>query len=1360
MLSQLLVSIIRVRGLVYTLAAAWLIFGIYAVRRLPIDALPNLSENQVLVYVRWPEKSPIEIYGGVTKPLAESLMQVSGLKTIRGSSDQGYGLLYLIFDDGVSLPQARQRIDEILALSQPQLPSEASIQVAPAGLATGQIVWYCLQGFNTDLVEVRHFQEKIVAPRLAALRGVAEVASVGGFTPEIEANVSAKALLDSRISLTSYSEQLSELVSADLGLKSVLSADTMDTHQLVVALEHLESQKINGHDGTQIPLGQLGELAIKPAPRFGSYEQDGTEAVAGIVHMTAGENTVEVTKRVLNELVAIQNELPVGWTCLPTYDRLSLIGGAVSTVTRTLVEAFAVTTLCIIIIMRHWRTSFVITLTLPLAVLGSAIGIYWLSGYDSNLNANIMSLAGVAVSIGILVDATVVIVENVTHRLKQRFRSSPVTGDTTQLVADATAQVAMPAIMSVVLMIVSVLPLFALGGLDGQMMRPLVWSKTLTLLSVIVLAITLVPCLATDLIRGHLRSEYQSRVLRSIINVYKPLISGVCEQPFAVLWVLCCLAIVAASATAVDWLVRCSIACAVVVALFLPRRFWVAAVLATASVVIGLVCQTTITPIQTAMRIPLDEGMIMDMPISRPGIRLQQATDDLKARNMILCRFPEVSMAMGKAGRGETAFDPAPIEMIETMIEFRDMEVWPSRRLAASDASRMVEALLQRLVQSKLIEPAVEPAGLVSQVVESGMPRFEAIQREVCWQLTQTFETKLGQEFASEVLGKLTEKQLSSKRRPSAASSRKLRVMPHALQLHLARHPDVNSVNAAVTHFRDMDVKADSADVAQPLSLSEMETLAKRFQHEQQRRWVLWLEQLNAQLQRRAVMVWTHIGTDEILRRQVIIDPKLVEKRSQILQARFIGNLSDTAHHGGEHTAIPGSSKLPMIIPHRSYDQSLQETIDQFRGQVRLQAHNRETLTVAGGELDRAVQMPGWINVWTRPIQNRIDMLTTGVNSEIGIRVMGDDLNTVVSSSEHIAEIVKQIPGAAGVLADPIRGKDEIEFRYLPSQANGRSPELAKMVLAATVGYRLPTLIPTSIKLKQPKAIDSDPVLSTELPLIAHANKADRTTASDVPLLLSQVGNLEHHDSAATIKSTDGRMSNYVRLNVVGRSAIDWVESAKEELAKHHWPAGVEIQWTGQYEHALRTRSMLAWLVPVCSAIILFGIWLTFRDLADTFIILLTLPGALIGATIAQWLLGLPISLSVIVGYISCLGMAAATGMVMLTYLRSSLEQAGGLGSIRSEFELKLAVIRGAAHRLRPKLLTEVTMIASLVPIMWSTGVGSDVIRPMAAPVLGGILIADEVIDLVVPALFYMIRMRRWRQMQEPKSEQVVSDEG
>ncbi len=283
--------------------------------------------------------------------------------------------------------------------------------------------------------------------------------------------------------------------------------------------------------------------------------------------------------------------------------------------------------------------------------------------------------------------------------------------------------------------------------------------------------------------------------------------------------------------------------------------------------------------------------------------------------------------------------------------------------------------------------------------------------------------------------------------------------------------------------------------------------------------------------------------------------------------------------------------------------------------------------------------------------------------------------------------------------------------------------------------------------------------LSTELPLIADADEADRTTSADVPLLLSQVGNLEHHDSAATIKSTDGRMSNYVRLNVVGRSAIDWVESAKKELAKHQWPAGVEIQWTGQYEHALRTRSMLAWLVPVCSAIILFGIWLTFRDLADTFIILLTLPGALIGATIAQWLLGLPISLSVVVGYISCLGMAAATGMVMLTYLRSSLERAGGLASMRSEFELKLAVIRGAAHRLRPKLLTEVTMIASLVPIMWSTGVGSDVIRPMAAPVLGGILIADEVIDLVVPALFYRIRRRRWRQMQEPRSEQVVSDE-
>ncbi|MFO0943304.1 MAG: efflux RND transporter permease subunit [Pirellulales bacterium] len=999
---------------------------------------------------------------------------------------------------------------------------------------------------------MRFWQDHVIAPRLEKLSGVAEVATVGGFTPEIESNVSAVALLEAGVTLTAFEKQLSELISNNSRVQSLLAGKNCDSNELFTAINDLEGQSILSSTGDQVPLSKLCNLTIKPAPRYGSYEQDGTEAVAGIVHMTAGENTVEVTRRVLQELADVQKELPQGWTCLPSYDRLELIGSAVGTVTRTLLEALIVTTVCIVLVMRHWRTSLAITLTLPLSVLGAALGVYWMGGHDGNLNANIMSLAGVAVSIGILVDATVVIVENISHRLKQRYRSNPVTGSNIEIVAQATAQVALPATMSVVLMIISFLPLFALGGLDGQMMRPLVWSKTLTLLSVIVLTLTLVPCLATDLIRGRLRSERQSKLLRGIISIYSPLVSKVCDYPVVVPWGLSCLAIVASATTAIDWLIQSSIALAVGLALFLPIRLGVAIAVAVATIFLGVICKSSVTPIKTSLRIPLDEGMVMDMPISRPGISLRQATDDLKARNMTLCRFPEVKMAMGKAGRGETAFDPAPIEMIETMVEFRSPENWPSRRLRGADASLIAQSLLVMLQHEKLIEPVANLTDTVRQIVDSGMPRFEAIQREVCSQYNQAFETKLGREFSSKIADALAG-QTNAGQTVKYENLRKSHPLPKHLQLQLARSPSVNSLAAAVC------ILQQASDESKLLTTDKISSLAAQLQKEQRRKWLLWRDQLNTQLHSRAVATWTHVVADEIFQRTPILDADLAEKYSQIRQARFVGKQPQASHHTAGHETIPGASKLPLVVPHRQYDQLLKNLISRFQDRVRLETHTRESLTVAGGELDRSVQMPGWVNVWTRPIQNRIDMLTTGVNSEVGIRVMGDDLNSVVSTSEQIAKIAAAIPGAFGVLADPIRGKDQVDFHSHSSKSTALGADIEKAVQAATIGIRIHNTIPTVIRLQQPIDSNTDPVLSTELPLLSDEKPAEPSVIAAQPMRLSQIGELQHQDSAATIKSTDGLISNYVRLNVVGRSAGDWVENAQKQLSEFQLPTGVKI---------------------------------------------------------------------------------------------------------------------------------------------------------------------------------------------------------
>ncbi len=1375
MFTDFLLLMIRFRKIVFFLAAAWAVVGIWISWNTPIDVLPDLSENQVLVYTPWASHNPPEIHSQITQPLSEFLKDIPGAITVRGSSDVGFSLLYIIFDDTISFREARQRVSDRLAKSNVGLPDGLQAELAPEGIPTGQIVWYTLSGRDTDLLELRSWQERVVAPRLSKIPGVAQVASVGGFQPEVHIDVDADLLAAAGLAFSDVERQLQELPrTINIG-----DSEPLQTSRLTVEVAELENQLLATPGRATTRLGEISRVSLQSAPRYGVLEKDGNEMVAGIVHLQAGENPLKVTQSVLSALQTIGDELPRNLRLSSCYDRTRLISGAVSTVSRTLLEALIIATVCIVLIMRHFRTSLVITLTMPLAVLGPFIGMQILSRSGVNLHVNIMSLAGIAISIGVLVDASVVIVENVTHQLKRSFGEMPIGGDTDRLVASATAMVARPAILAVMIMLISFLPIFALRGIDGQLIRPLAWTKTLTLLSVIVLTVTLVPALCRELIRGRLRSESESKILQSLIRIYQPVLLAVCQRPWPLFVLYSGLIVLAAVALGNAMAIRLVVVLSIGTIWLVVDSFRSRIVLGMGIVLLALLSQSMMRPIGLAMRLPLDEGMVMDMPITLPRMNMSQASDDLKARNMQLCRFPEVAMVVGKAGRAETAFDPAPIDMIESMVEFRPIEKWPRRRLLSADAHHHATMVVRKLTDAGLVEKAQDETQLIQGIVESGLPRFDAIQRELCWHLLQSFETSLGAELTTTVARSVTGF-ANQKNHPSASlEDVQIKGLANAMepqdQLRLAQQLDANSLHIAARELQHKLAQSylpsgGSLKSIHELSAAAEAKLLSQLQSLSAEKWRNFVRMENQELYRRAGSTWTQIVIDELCLRQAIIDPGFDRTRAQIVAARYGTNRPNTAHNSDQHQGIKSFSELAIIDPHAEYDQILLESSDQFDRTVWLWEHGRASLTAPGGELDVAVQMPGWANVWTRPIQNRIDMLTTGVSSEIGVRVLGDDFDSVVAAADKIAESLKQIPGAVDIIADPIRNKDYVLFDLGLDGIANRSLDRSEIELAieaATNGILLAraekngsgTTLPVRLKISGNVDSSCDGLLDTPFSFRLQGavdsedkeekggkenNQQDGATQKVQLLKLRDIAKIRHQDGPATIKSTNGKLCNYVRLNVRGSAASEVVQQAKSMLQQMTLAPGITIEWTGQFEHAARTRLSMMWMLPLCFVLIAILLFWAFRDLADALLMLLSVPGALAGAVLMQWLLGYSFSLAVGVGYIACFGMAAATSMVMIIYLRQALEDAGGLENISSIDELQSCVIAGAVHRLRPKLLTEATMIFSLAPLLWSTGVGADVICPMAAPVLGGILVADEVVDLLIPSIFFAIRRRRW----------------
>jgi Cu(I)/Ag(I) efflux system membrane protein CusA/SilA len=1306
MIDAIITFSIRHRAGVIAASLVVAALGAYAAWETPVDAIPDLSENQVIVFTEWKGHGPREIEDQVSYPLSLGLRGLRGVRVVRSSSDVGFSTISVIFEDSVPVAAARRQVTERLSQVAGQLPEGAVPELGPDAAATGQIFWYTLEGGGLDLGELRAIQDWYVRPQLGSVPGVADVSSVGGFPIEYQVALDPHRLALLEVSLRDVAAAVAASNAAIgghvvdkgnaeyvvrgvvwLGSSTHPGDESFDRKRVV---QDLENVVVPARRGGTIRLAEVAEISVAPGFRRGVLEKDGNEVTGGVVLLSHGENPLEVTRRIKMKLRELAIGLPQGVRIVPCYDRTPLIEGAVGTVTNTVLDAMVSASLCVLIVLLHVRTSLVIVGTLPLAALSSFLimAVLRRSGIV-DIQANAMSLAGIAISVGVLVDSSVVMAENVMHRLRERFGAELVRGDVRDVVLPACLAVGRPIVFSVAIMVLSFLPVFALGGIEGRMFHPLAYTKTFALLAVAVLAITLVPALCTLLVRGRLRSEEENPLVRGVIEVYRPVLSYLLDRPAQLAGLLGITLLVGFAPLGSRPILLFLLFLAIAATGTLARSRAGAVAGPVCMIVVALAAERAMAPLEYEFVTPLDEGIVMDMPITVPRASVAEAVDDLKARNMVLCRFPEVDMVVGKAGRAETPTDPAPIDMIETMVNFRPREFWPRRKLREIDAARHGAAVLDALLERKIVAPPGDGhsrAQMLEEAVASAISRFDAVSREYGYHRNQ--------EMVRECAG----------------------ISPSSM------HP------------------SDPA---------EAQVVPKWRRH---------VEQLDSELLARAGATFTRLVLEQLLERSTIINPQVAEHHAASVRLRAAGVAAATRHRPGSsghhHGGQPAST--PLMEPQPELDAIQNELAHRMTPALLLWPVRREELVGFGGELDRAVQMPGWTNVWTTPIQNRVDMLATGVNTPIGIRVMGRNLDDVVKGSEEVARVVKGLRGAVDVITDPIRGKPYIEVRLDRERAarlGVTAAEVNEVIETAMAGKVVATTVegrerhPVVVRYGRAWRDDEETMGSLLVAARGARRAAGVDTARRRRVALSEVAQIGVVEGPATIKGENGLLRNYVRLGSRGRDAADLVDEARSAIAREaRLPGGVFVEFTGQFEHEIRARRTLTVVVPIVVALIFLILYWTYHDLADASLLMLAVPGAIAGGLFFQWLLGLRFSVTVWVGYIACFGMATSTGIIMLVYLREALAKAGGLERITLP-ELRDAIMNGAVHRLRPKLLTEGTIVMGLAPMLWSTGVASEIIRPMAAPVLGGILVADEVIDLFIPILFYWVRRRRWTRL-------------
>lgn len=1331
MIAKIIELSVRNRFVVLVSVAAMSAIGIWALYRTPVDAIPDLSENQVIVWTDWMGRSPKEVEDQVTYPLSVNLQGLAGVRDVRSTSEFGFSMINVIFDDSVDFYFARQRVLERLAIAATYLPPGVTPYLAPDATALGQIFWYTVEGDGKSLEELRSIQDWYVRYQLNAVPGVAQVSSVGGFVREYQVDVDPNRLRAREVTLGQLYSALQRANSAVGG--SVIhkggSEYLVRGIGWIRGLEDISRVVIESRGGVPIRVEDVATVQLGPQLRRSVLAKNGREAVGGVVMMRFGENPLEVTRRVKQKIVALQPGLPAGVRIVPFYDRTPLIEGAIATLRRTLIEEILIASLAVLVVLTHVRSSFVICATLPLSILFSFI-LMRVFGIPSN----IMSLSGIAISIGVLIDAGIVITENAYTRLQQKFGDGKVTGDTRDVVIEACQAVGSPVFFSVVIMLVSFLPVFALSGMEGRMFHPLAFTKTFALLGVSLIAITAVPALIPTFVRGRLRREENNWLVASVISVYRPVLTWLFARPGLVVFLMAATGLAAigfvdanvffSGALDTRTFFLGAVAVVVVAASFFvrtwPRR------LLTFGLLLALALTSWRFPkIGGEFMPPLDEGSILDMPVTRPSANVTEGASGLLARDGWLRSFPEVHQVVGKAGRADTPTDPSPVDMIETIITLKPRDAWPRRAVAFEEVEREAREVGRRVEAAaggNLDDAAVNAAAM------DAAARFDRILREHATRRFREAVPEMGRALVGVVVDALA-------RRAGRPLDAGVEAVARARGEALVEAPSEEEVRAAAADL--LSAAGATLPPDDPGMLESALAFVRSAAGSERRSFH---ERLLGQVEARRDGLWEE--------RARALNWELEDMAPGVL----VGVLAEELSRQG-HTA--------RLLPRELTEPELQGVRAALEPEVRkrLRLERKEKAAIVR-EMDSEIQVPGWTNIWTQPIINRIDMLATGVRTMIGVKLFGPDtrdLDRMQGIAAEIAEVLRKVPGAVDVTPDQIVGENylEIEVDREKAARYGVNVEDVQEAIEVALGGKVITMtvegrqrFPVRLRYTRDWREDEEKVSGV---LVNAMAPGDGMPAAQIPI--SMVADVRVVSGPSMIKTDNGLLRSYIQLNVRDRDIVSFVEEAKravEEKIVPRLPPGYFIEWSGQFEHQQRAARTLRVVLPLVLLIIVVILYLTFHRAADALIMLTAVPGALAGGVFAQVIAGSNFSVAVWVGYTICFGLAGSTAIVMLTYLRESIERRGGLAAMKSEAEIEQAVLEGAVHRLRPKLMTEATTIIGLVPMLLASGVGAEIMRPMAAPVLGGILVADEVIDLFIPVLFAWVRKREWRALQNP----------
>ena len=1089
------------------------VVGVWAIVTTPLDAIPDLSDNQVIVLTDYMGQSPQIVEDQVTFPLVTALQGLAGVKAVRATSMFGESFVYIIFNDNVDLYWARSRVLEKLATVAPILPAAAKTSLGPDGTGVGQVFWYTVEGKGYDLGTLRAIQDWFVKLQLQSVEGVAEVASIGGYMREYQVNLDPRKLQLYGVTMDDVTRAVTQSNNAVGGrIVEVNGRENFVRGQgYFTSIDDFRGVTVGARNGVPIPLSNIADITIGAAPRRGSLDKNGTgEVVGGIVVMRATENAKDVIDRVKARIAEIAPGLPVGVKIEPAYDRSELIEASVQTLEHTLIEETIIVTIVVLIFLFHFPSALRIVIEIPVSVLISFI-LMRLFG----INSNIMSLGGIAIAIGVLVDGSIVLLENAYRHLAEaqaRKENDGTEYDYRTVVIRSAQQVARPIFFSLIIIVVSFLPVFLLTGQEGKLFHPLAFTKTFALLGSAVVSITLVPVLMTLLMRGRMRPEEKNPVSHFFQKLYLPILTGALRYRKTTI--------------AINLL---ALAVAVPVVLGLGSEFMP----------------------------PLDEGSLLFMPLLAPSVSMPEATRILQMEDAIIKNYPEVQQVLGKVGRAESATDPAPQSMLETIVLLKPKDKW---RVGVT--------------KEKIVDDLNRELRLPGVALSWTQPIINRINM-----LTTGVRTDLGLKFFGENLDTLE--------RLSNDAAALLQRVPGAA-----------------------DVSAEQVTGGSFLVLS----------------------------------------------------PRPDAERLYGITPGFINNIIEGAVGGIDAgTVIQGRERYPITIRY----------LQGFRG-----------------SLEELKRLPIAVPISTASVQT--------------------------------------IPGSESVSTMASPASNENTSSGGMSVMNGGAAS-GGTTSAATVGR-------AASRILTPSAMGGASLLSP-------------TPISNVPFVpLGELATVEIKDGPAMIESENALLRSIVFLDVRGRDMGSFVSEAKSVLSKKlRVPAGYTLSWSGEYEaqeHAARSMRLL---IPIVFILIFLLLYVTLRDVTEAGIVMLSVPFALIGGVFLVALLGMNWSVAVWVGFIALYGVATETGVVMVVYLHEALDKKfAALGTLTPK-DIYDATIDGAVLRLRPKLMTVFTAMLGLVPILYSTGTGSDVMKPIAAPMIGGMLTSAINVLIVTPILFYLVKLRALR---------------